>query len=187
MSTLYRLVQKKGTVLLSTNLAWPAVAGCSRADTFSQLNAISFAQPCMMLVDFKNECGDLRLQSPYFTLKFVLPQCLNVEIGLGNPGVPYTFLESIGFIHIWFPLDRLDLNLVKVQTHSATTAPKCVSLLLLPPPPLSRHTGFSLASSLPGNVHGTQWMQGKNKLNSELLSTLLIYGFVSFRYFCKML
>ena len=37
---------EKGTVLLSTSLAWPAVAGCSRAETFSQLNAISFAQPC---------------------------------------------------------------------------------------------------------------------------------------------
>ena len=44
----YRLVQKKGTVLLSTSLAWPAVAGCSRAETFSQLSAISFAQPCSM-------------------------------------------------------------------------------------------------------------------------------------------
>ena len=41
----YRLVQKKGTVLLSTSLAWPAVAGCSRAETFSQLSSISFAQP----------------------------------------------------------------------------------------------------------------------------------------------
>ena len=43
---LYRVVQKKGTVLLSTSLAWPAVAGCSWAETFSQLSAISFAQPC---------------------------------------------------------------------------------------------------------------------------------------------
>ena len=43
----YRLVQKKGTVLLSTRLAWPAVAGCSRAETFSQLSSISFAQLCM--------------------------------------------------------------------------------------------------------------------------------------------
>ena len=42
----YRLVQKKGTVLLRTSLAWPAVAGCSPAETFSQLSAISFAQPC---------------------------------------------------------------------------------------------------------------------------------------------
>ena len=31
----YRLVQKKGTVLISTSLALPAVAGCSRAETFS--------------------------------------------------------------------------------------------------------------------------------------------------------
>ena len=43
---MYRVVQKKGTVLLSTSLAWPAVAGCSRAETFSQLSSISFAQPC---------------------------------------------------------------------------------------------------------------------------------------------
>ena len=42
----YRVVQKKGTVLLSNSLAWPAVAGCSRAETFSQLSSISFAQPC---------------------------------------------------------------------------------------------------------------------------------------------
>ena len=42
----YRLVQKKRTGLLSTSLAWPAVAGCSRAETFSQLSTISFAQPC---------------------------------------------------------------------------------------------------------------------------------------------
>ena len=44
--SLYRLVQKKRTVLLITSLAWPAVAGCSRAETFSQLSAISFAWPC---------------------------------------------------------------------------------------------------------------------------------------------
>ena len=43
---MYRVVQKKGTVLLSTSLAWPAVAGCSGAETFSQLSSISFAQPC---------------------------------------------------------------------------------------------------------------------------------------------
>ena len=43
---MYRVVQKKGTVLPSTSLSWPAVAGCSRAETFSQLSSISFAQPC---------------------------------------------------------------------------------------------------------------------------------------------
>ena len=43
---MYRVVQKKVTVLLSTSLAWPAVAGCSRAETFSQLSSISFSQPC---------------------------------------------------------------------------------------------------------------------------------------------
>ena len=42
----YRLVQKRGTVLLSTSLAWLAVAGCSRAESFSRLSPISFAQPC---------------------------------------------------------------------------------------------------------------------------------------------
>ena len=41
----YRVVLKKGTVLLSTSLAWPAVAGCSRAETFSQLSAISLLDP----------------------------------------------------------------------------------------------------------------------------------------------
>ena len=46
---MYRLVQKKGNVLLSTSLAWPAVAGCSRAETFSQPSSISFAQPCKWL------------------------------------------------------------------------------------------------------------------------------------------
>ena len=39
---MYRLVQKKETVLLITSLAWPAVAGCSRAETFSQLTSIFF-------------------------------------------------------------------------------------------------------------------------------------------------
>ena len=39
---------EKGTVLLRTSLAWPAVAGCSRAETFFQLSAISFAQPCII-------------------------------------------------------------------------------------------------------------------------------------------
>ena len=39
-------MQKKGTVFLSTSLAWPAVADCSWADTFFQLSTISFAQPC---------------------------------------------------------------------------------------------------------------------------------------------
>ena len=52
---IYRVVQKKGTGLLSTSLAWPAVAGCSQAETFSQLSSISFAQPCnpILSVDMK--------------------------------------------------------------------------------------------------------------------------------------
>ena len=43
-------MQKKRTVLLSTSLAWPAVAGCSWAETFSQLSSISFAQPCRVFL-----------------------------------------------------------------------------------------------------------------------------------------
>ena len=44
---LYRVwLEKIWTVLLSTSLAWPAVAGCSRAETFSQLSSISLPQPC---------------------------------------------------------------------------------------------------------------------------------------------
>ena len=39
---------EKGSVLLSTSLAWLAVAGCSRAETSSQLSSISFAQPCIL-------------------------------------------------------------------------------------------------------------------------------------------
>ena len=42
----YRIVHNKGTDLLSTSLAWPAVAGWSKAETFSQLSSIYFAQPC---------------------------------------------------------------------------------------------------------------------------------------------
>ena len=41
-------MQKKRTVWLSTSLAWPAVAGCSWAETFSQLRSISFAQLCSL-------------------------------------------------------------------------------------------------------------------------------------------
>ena len=39
-------MRKKVTVLLSTSLAWPAWAGCSRAELFSQPGTIFFAQPC---------------------------------------------------------------------------------------------------------------------------------------------
>ena len=39
-------MQKKGTVLLSTSLAWPAVAGCSRAETISQLSSNKFTPLC---------------------------------------------------------------------------------------------------------------------------------------------
>ena len=39
-------MQKKVTDLLSTSLAWLAMAGCSWAETFSQLSSISFARPC---------------------------------------------------------------------------------------------------------------------------------------------
>ena len=54
----YRLVQKKGTVLLSTSLAWPAVAGCSRAETFSQLSSFSFAQPCIRIRPLSYLCSN---------------------------------------------------------------------------------------------------------------------------------
>ena len=54
---MYRVVQKKGTVLLSNSLAWPAVAGCSRAKTFSQLSPISFAQPCKVIPDMRSFFG----------------------------------------------------------------------------------------------------------------------------------
>ena len=39
-------MQKKGTVLLSTSLALPAVAGCSRAENFSQLSSNKFSHLC---------------------------------------------------------------------------------------------------------------------------------------------
>ena len=51
-TTMHRPVQtcaEKRAVLLRTSLAWPAVAGYSRAETFSQLSAISFARPCTWL------------------------------------------------------------------------------------------------------------------------------------------
>ena len=54
--TMYSLVQKKGTVLLSTSLAWPAVTGCSRAETFSQLSSISFAQLCTVFASNNSIC-----------------------------------------------------------------------------------------------------------------------------------
>ena len=47
--------RKKGTVSLSTSQAWLAVAGCSRAETFSQLSSISFAQPCRAFASTINE------------------------------------------------------------------------------------------------------------------------------------
>ena len=52
--SMYRVVQEKGTVLLSTSLGWPAVAGCSRAETFSQLSSISFPQPCSVQENLEN-------------------------------------------------------------------------------------------------------------------------------------
>ena len=44
----YSLVHKKVTVLLSTNLAWPALAWCSWAELLSQPGTNSFAQPCRL-------------------------------------------------------------------------------------------------------------------------------------------
>ena len=45
-------MQKKGTVLLSTSLAWPAVAGCSRAEAFSQLSSNKFTPLCTATLYF---------------------------------------------------------------------------------------------------------------------------------------
>ena len=55
---MYRLVQKKGTVLISTSLVWPVVAGCRWAETFSQLSSISFPQPCNVVVMQRMPWGD---------------------------------------------------------------------------------------------------------------------------------
>ena len=63
----YRVVQKKGTVLLSTSLAWPAVAGCSRAEAFSQLSSISFAQPCTFFVFLRSPIKTISLYSVLYT------------------------------------------------------------------------------------------------------------------------
>ena len=43
----YTVVHNEVTVLLSTSLAWPAWAGCSRAELFSQPGTNFFAQPCI--------------------------------------------------------------------------------------------------------------------------------------------
>ena len=48
-ATLYSVVNKKVTVLLSTSLACPAWAGCNWAELFSQPGTNFFAQPCMYL------------------------------------------------------------------------------------------------------------------------------------------
>ena len=45
--------EKKWTVSLSTSLACPALDGCSRAETFSQLSPIYFAQPCTLETGYK--------------------------------------------------------------------------------------------------------------------------------------
>ena len=66
-----RVVQKKGTVMQSISLAGQAVAGCSRAETFSQHSSISFAQPCTVFLGYriKDEWimtvfGNLKLSFP---------------------------------------------------------------------------------------------------------------------------
>ena len=88
MKETYRLVQKKGTVLLSSGLAWPAVAGCSRAETFSQLSAISFAQPC---ISVSNPVGPLRTYF-YFECPFPSRHFAAVRAGR-DPGVPARLLQ----------------------------------------------------------------------------------------------
>ena len=48
LANMYREVQMQfcSSCLLSNSLAWPAVAGCSRAETFSQLSSNKFAPLC---------------------------------------------------------------------------------------------------------------------------------------------
>ena len=101
----YRVVQKKRTVLLSTSLAWPAVAGCSRAETFSQLSSISFAQPCsVILVQITK---DYRVNNPNW-----IYCCRN----------PISYIASYQGLWIWhtsagqFPL----ITLSTVHQYSAT-------------------------------------------------------------------
>ena len=86
---IYRLVQKRGTVLLSTSLTWPAAAGSSRAETCYQLSSISFAQPCIyqgdhFLVPVSGDYLDNRfLQSAIFS--YVAP--CQVTGGISEKGV----------------------------------------------------------------------------------------------------
>ena len=74
---LYRLVHKKRTVLLSISLAWPAVAGCSQAETFSQLSAISFAQPCTV-------CGRMSQLICAISLAGRIRSCHEINIKMEN-------------------------------------------------------------------------------------------------------
>ena len=83
-------MQKKGTVLQSTSQAWPAVAGCSLAETFSQLSSISSAQPCTNLpnrlnplahsdLDFIAELQKISHRRPSFVLVHLsLPRLLPI-------------------------------------------------------------------------------------------------------------
>ena len=49
------LVQR-GVNLLSTGLAWPAVAGCRRAETFSQLSSNKFTTLCRRMIVSDTSC-----------------------------------------------------------------------------------------------------------------------------------
>ena len=56
--------------------------------------------------------------SIFYTIYWQKSGYISVEIGPCNPGVPYTFLETIGIIQYscaFRPLVRFDLNLVEVQ------------------------------------------------------------------------
>ena len=68
-SVLYREVYICSSCLLSTSLAWPAVAGCSRAETFSQLSSNKFIPNLHNVSGGKkfwpDPCSKAALQSGY--------------------------------------------------------------------------------------------------------------------------
>ena len=103
----YRVVQKKGTVLLSTSLAWPAVAGCSWAETFSQLSSISFPQPCTWRAILPaQKKGPKRVGKRTQTRKMSIelpPRCPDPFFAIYNPSWgkqrrPTTDVNSLGIL-----------------------------------------------------------------------------------------
>ena len=92
---IYRVVQKKGTGLLNTSLAWPAVAGCSPAETFSQLCSISFAQPCMVYYLF----GQYWLDKTMDHISDM--HCIPTKAALSTADVPVTSWDINWYRQIW--------------------------------------------------------------------------------------